>query len=244
MRARDGSRGSGRHRGWALAGLATIVLAGAAVAATYTPLFAARAVEVRGGGELTRAQVLDIARVDADTNVFHLDVDATERRLRADPRILTATVSTTLPDRVEIALVLRTPVAVVGSPGALVGADGVVIGPASADADLPSLVSGGRPAHGDALVTAARAADALGVSLRGVVETIVVTGEGELAVRVADGFTASFGPPTELEAKAGSLAALLAWIEEQGVRVTSADLTVPGSPTAMLEQNAQAVPVP
>jgi cell division protein FtsQ len=176
--------------------------------------------------------------------VFHLDVEGTERRLEADPRIRVATVSTTLPDRVEIALVLRTPVAVVGSPGQLVGADGVVIGPASSDAELPSLVSGGAPADGDALVTAARAADALGVSLRGAVEAIVVTGEGELAVRVTDGFIASFGPPTELQAKAGSLAALLAWIEEQGVTVTSADLTVPGSPTAKLAQGAQPVPGP
>lgn len=242
MRARD--RSPGGHRGWALAGLGAIVLAGAAVAATYTSLFAARDVEVQGNGELTRAEVLDVARVHEDTNVFHLDVDGTERRLEADPRILTATVSTTLPDRVAITLVLRTPVAVVGSPGELVGADGVVIGPAGDDDDLPSLVSGGAPADGDALVTGARAADALGVSLRGAVDAIVVTKDGELAVRVADGFSASFGPPTELEAKAGSLAALLDWIEEQGVTVTSADLTVPGSPTAMLEQSAQPVEVP
>ena len=243
MRARD--RSPGGHRGWALAGLGAIVLAGAAVAATYTSLFAARDVEVQGNGELTRAEVLDVARVHEDTNVFHLDVDGTERRLEADPRILTATVSTTLPDRVAITLVLRTPVAVVGSPGELVGADGVVIGPADDDDDdLPSLVSGGAAADGDALVTAARAADALGVSLRGAVDAVVVTKDGELAVRVANGFIASFGPPTELEAKAGSLAALLDWIEEQGVTVTSADLTVPGSPTAMLEQGARPVEVP
>jgi cell division protein FtsQ len=233
------------HRGWALAGLALIVLAGAAVAATYTPLFAARDIDVRGGGGLPRARVLDIARLDEDTNVFHLDVRATERRLEADPAILVATVSTILPDRVVIAVVPRTPVGVVGSPAELVGADGVVIGPAADDADLPSLVSGaGRPATGDALVTAARAADALGASLRRSVDAIVVTGEGDLAVRLAEGFTASFGPPTELEAKAGSLAAMLTWIEERGVTVTSADLSVPGSPTAMLEQTAQPVSVP
>jgi cell division protein FtsQ len=244
MRTPEGSPRTGSHRGWALAGLALIVLAGAAAAATYTPLFAARDIEVRGAGELPRGQVLDVARLDEDTNVFHLDVHGTETRLEADPRILAATVSTRLPDRIEISLVLRTPVGVVGSPGELVGADGVVIGPATGVADLPSLVSAGRPADGDALVTAARAADALGPSLRRAVDAVVVTGAGELALRVAAGFTASFVPPSELEAKAGSLAALLAWIEEQGVTVTSADLTVPGSPTAMLEQNAEAVPVP
>jgi cell division protein FtsQ len=245
MRAGEGAHRAGAHRGWALAGLGLIVLAGAAVAATYTPLFAARDIDLRGAGELQREMVLDVARVDEDTNVFHLDVSATERRLEADPMILDATVSTTLPDGIEIAVVLRTPVGIVGTPGELVGADGIVIGPATGDADLPSLESlGGRPVDGDALVTAARAADALGVPLRRSVDAIVVTGEGELAIRVADGFTATFGPPIELEAKAGSLAALLAWIEDEGVTVTSADLTVPGSPTATLEQSHQAVPVP
>jgi cell division protein FtsQ len=240
----EGSPRTGGHRGWALAGLALIVFAGAAVAATYTPLFAARDIQVRGAGELARVQVLDVARLDEDTNVLHLDVHGTERRLEADPRILAATVTTTLPDRIEISLVLRTPVGVVGFPGELVGADGVVIAPATGVGDLPSLMSGRRPAVGDALVTAARAADALGASLRRAVDAVVVTGEGEIVVRVAAGFTASFGPPTELEEKAGSLAALLTWIEDQGVTVTSADLTVPGSPTAMLAQNERAVPVP
>jgi cell division protein FtsQ len=233
------------HRGWALAGLAAIVVAGAAVAATYTPLFAARDIELRGAGDIPRARILRLAGVGEGSNVFHLDARAVERRLEGDPRILGATVSTRLPDRVEIAVVRRRPVAVVGSPGALVGADGVLIGPTTEATDLPSLISGrGRPAAGDDLVTLARAADALGPSLRGAVEAIAVTERGELALRLAAGFTARFGPATELEAKAGSLAALLTWIEEEDVVVVSADLTVPGSPTAMLDRDAQAVPVP
>ncbi|HEX5938064.1 MAG TPA: FtsQ-type POTRA domain-containing protein [Actinomycetota bacterium] len=233
------------HRGWALAGLAAIVVAGAAVAATYTPLFAARDIQVRGAGDISRAGVLRLAGVEEGSNVFHLDARAVERRLEGDPRILGATVSTQLPDRVEIALVRRRPVAVVGSPGALVGADGVLIGPTIEATDLPSLVSGpGRPVGDDDLVTGARAADALGPSLRGAVDAIVVMEDGELALRLAAGFTATFGPATELEAKAGSLGALLTWIQQEDVAVVSADLTVPGSPTATLDRDPHAVPVP
>lgn len=233
------------HRGWALAGLAAIVVAGAAVAATYTPLFAARDIELRGAGAIPRGRILRIAGVEDGTNVFHLDVRAVERRLEDDPRIHGATVSTELPDRVEIAVVLRKPVALVGWPGELVGADGVVIGPTVDEPDLPFLVTGpGEPAEGDALVTAARAAAALGPSLRRAVDAIVVTDEGELAVRLAAGFTARFGPPTELGAKAGSLAALLDWVREQDMAIVSADLTVPGSPTANLDGDGPAIPVP
>jgi cell division protein FtsQ len=233
------------HRGWALAGLVAIIVAGAAVAATYTPLFAARDIELRGDGDLPRAQILRIARVAEGTNVFHLDVRAVERRLEDDPRIVDATVSTGLPDRVEIAVVLRRPVAVVGWPGDLVGADGVVIGPTTDEPDLPSLVTGpGESAEGGALVTGARAAAALGPSLRRAVDAIVVTDDGEVAVRLAVGFTARFGPPVDLEAKAESLAALLDWVREEDVSIVAADLTVPGSPTAFLDDHGSAIPVP
>ena len=45
-------------------------------------------------------------------------------------------------------------------------------------------------------------------------------------------------------AEAASLGALLAWVRERGVNVVSADLTVPGSPTAQLEAGSTAVPLP
>jgi hypothetical protein len=61
---------------------------------------------------------------------------------------------------------------------------------------------------------------------------------------MAAGFSASFGDASELDAKAASLAALLAWIEERNVTVVSADLAVPGSPTAQLQAGSNAVPIP
>jgi hypothetical protein len=71
-----------------------------------------------------------------------------------------------------------------------------------------------------------------------------VAPDGALKVRLAAGFSASFGDTSELEAKAASLSALLAWVEEQRVTVISADLSVPGSPTAQLERGAATVVVP
>jgi hypothetical protein len=136
-------------------------------------------------------------------------------------------------------------VAVTGTPQALVGADGVVIGPAGSTTDLPTLVTahGAPPGTVDREIAAA-AAGALGPALRGEVDAVVVAPDGTLRIRLAAGFSAKFGDASELEAKAESLAALLAWVRDEGVTVVSADLTVPGSPTAKLEPGSVAVAVP
>jgi cell division septal protein FtsQ len=177
--------------------------------------------------------------------VFHLDTGAVERRLEGDPRILEASVTTSLPDRVSIEIVPRIAVAVVGTPEALVGADGTVIGPAGPGADLPALLTGdGRPPVSGNLERAAATAGALGATLREQVEAVVVEPDGTLRVRLAAGFSAMLGDASELEAKVESLAALLAWIEDEGVTVMSADLTVPGSPTARLDRGDARVAVP
>jgi cell division septal protein FtsQ len=168
-----------------------------------------------------------------------------ERRLERDPRILEARVSTSLPDALTIEIVARVAVGVLGVARDLVGADGVVMGPAGYSVDLPALVApDGGPVGAAHLETAAATAGALDPTMRRAVDAVVVAPDGGLAVRLAAGFTASFGDASELAAKAESLAALLAWVRERDVRVVSADLSVPGSPTATLEQGSDAVPVP
>jgi cell division septal protein FtsQ len=177
--------------------------------------------------------------------VFHLDTDAVERRLEADPRILEARVTTSLPDRIAIEIVPRPAVAVTGTPRTLVGADGVVIGPAGSTTDLPTLVTAhGRPPGTADREIAAAAAGALGLELRREVDVVVVATDGTVRMRLAAGFSATFGDASELEAKAESLAALLAWMRDEGVAVVSADLTVPGSPTAKLRKGSTAVAIP
>lgn len=236
-------------RRWTVAAIGSILVATLAVAATYTPLFAASDIQLRGAESIPRAEVLALARVDERSNVFHLDARAVERRLERDPRILDARVTTSLPDRLGIEIVSRTPVGVVDTGGVgtrmdLVGADGVLIGPARHPVDLPALLApGGGPVAAGSLVTAAAVAGAFDPILRRAVDAVVVTPDGGLEVRLAAGFSASLGDASELTAKAASLAALLAWVKDQDVRVVSADLSVPGSPTAKLEQGSSAVPI-
>ena len=241
MRSADRAAG----RGWAIAGIAVLLLAGVAVAATYTPLFAASDVRVDGPDVIARDDVLAIAGIVEGTNVFHLDARRIERRLERDPRILRARVRTSLPDTIAIRIVPRVPVGILEGAGALVGADGVVIGPASASTVLPLLVSGGGGELGtDLLVNAATTAAALGPELRAVVDAVVVRPDGTVRVRMAAGFTATLGDGSELAAKAASLQALLEWAEAEDVAVRSADLTVPGSPTASLDRGGAPVPIP
>ena len=243
MRAADAERRILRR--WTIAAFAVVLLATLGVAATYTALFAAKDIRLRGSHSISRAEILSLAHVNDRSNVFHLDASVVERRLESDPRILEARVTTALPDGLNIDIVQRLPVAVVGTPGALVGADGVVIGPAADTVDLPALIApDGGSVVAEALATAAATAGALDPTLRRAVDAVVVTPDGGLEVRLAAGFSASFGDGSELDAKVASLAALLAWIQERDVTVVSADLTVPGSPTAQLQAGSTAVPTP
>jgi cell division septal protein FtsQ len=231
-------------RRWTVAAIALILVATFGVGATYTPLFGASDIRIRGPHGIPRAEILALARVHEGSNVFHLDTRAVEGRLERDPRILSARVTTSLPDRLAIEVVSRTAVAVIGVAGDLVGADGVVIGPAGRTVDLPALVTPeGGPIGRGHLETAAATAGALDPALRRAVDAVVVAPDGGLEVRLAAGFSASFGDASELSAKAESLAALLAWMRDRDVRVVSADLSVPGSPTATLAQGSSAVPV-
>lgn len=243
MRADEAARR--RLRPWAIAGIGIVLLGSGAVIATYTPLFAAGEIRVQGADGIRRAVILRVAGIGEGTNVFHLDARIVERRLLDDPRIMDARVTTALPHRVVIRIVRRVPVALVGAPGALVGADGVVIGPASGSLDLPVLsTESGDPVVGPDRETAAAAAAAMTSDLRRDVDAVVVDPDGGLEVRLAAGFSAYLGDGSELVEKAASLAALLDWVTEQGVTVVSADLTVPGSPTAQLKRDGTAVPVP
>src|SRR5688500_1768459 len=96
-------------RRWSVAALALIVGSTLAIAATYTPLFAAGDIRIRGSHDIPRAELLAIAGVNERSNVFHIDTRAVERRVEQDPRILEAHVTTSLPDLLAIRVVSRVP---------------------------------------------------------------------------------------------------------------------------------------
>jgi cell division protein FtsQ len=214
-------------------GAAVLAFGGAGVAATYTPLFGASRIVVESG-PIPRHDVLGIAGIDRGTNVIHLDAPAAERRLERDPRVLSATVRTTLPSGIRISVGPRSPVAIAGSPPALVGPDGVVIG----------AVQGGTPSlpelRGEDLRAGAAAAAAMSPTLRASVRVIAVGPDGAISLRLHGGVSALLGTASDLDAKAASLQALLGWANQEDVRIASADVSVPGSPTVRLAEEERA----
>lgn len=217
-------------------GAIALAIVTAGIVATYTPLFAAGEIRIVGT-DLGPGELRAIAGVDHRTNVFHLDTEAVERRLEGDPRILRATVSTSLPGSIRIAVVPRVPVAFAGEPRNLIGPDGVAIGPATGTGPLPEI-------RGGDLAIGAAAAAAMSPDLRGAVESIVVRPDGGLGVRLEAGFSADLGDGSELPAKAASLAALLEWAEVERVRIAAADIAVPSSPTVKLDGGGTVTPTP
>jgi cell division protein FtsQ len=218
-----------------------VVLGAAAVTLTRSPFFAARTIEVHGASHVPRSQVLRIAAVARDTNVFTLDADAAERRLERDPWIVDATVTKDLPSTLVIDVHERIAVAVAVSDGVLrlVADDGALLDVAHPrDAvGMPSIVTadaeGAEPSL-DAVGGAARAIAAMTPTLRRRIDAVSILPDGQLRIDLSSGASAAYGDVAELQDKAMALRALLDYAAERGATVVSADVRVPSAPTAVL----------
>jgi cell division protein FtsQ len=221
--------------------ITVVVLGAATVTVTRSPFFAARTIEVRGVSHVPRSQVLRIAAVTSDTNVFTLDAGAAERRLERDPWIAGATVTKDLPSTLVVDIHERIAVAVAESDGVLwlVADDGAFLETAlPRDAiGMPSIVSadaeGAEPTP-EAVGGAARAIAAMAPTLRRRIDGISILADGQLRVDLNSGSSAAYGEPVELQEKAMALRALLDYAAERGATVVSVDVRVPSAPTALL----------
>ena len=220
--------------------ITVVVLGAATVTVTRSPFFAARTIEVRGASHVPRSQVLRIAAVTPDTNVFTLDAGAAERRLERDPWIADATVTKDLPSTLVIDIHERIAVAVAESDGVLrlVADDGAFLETAlPRDAiGMPSIVADGEGAEPspEAVGGAARAIAAMAPTLRRRIDGISILDDGQLRVDLTSGSSAAYGEPVELREKAMALRALLDYAAERGATVISVDVRVPSAPTAVL----------
>jgi len=82
--------------------IGTVLLGAGAVTLTRSPYFDARTIRVRGTSHVARADVLRIASITHETNVFTLDASAAEARLERDPWIAEASITKHLPSGVVI----------------------------------------------------------------------------------------------------------------------------------------------
>ena len=218
-----------------------VVLGAATVTLTRSPFFAARTIDVRGASHVSRSQLLRIAGVTPETNVFTLDTAAAERRLERDPWIGGATVTKDLPSTLVIDIDERVAVAVTESNGVLrlVADDGAFLetAPPRLAIGMPSIVTAdaaGMEPSPEAIEGAARAIAAMAPTLRRRIDGISILADGQLRVDLSSGSSAAYGEAVELQEKAMALRALLDYAAERGATVVSVDVRVPSAPAAVL----------
>ena len=84
-----------------------------AAAAIYSPLFTFQQLVVRGNVHLDEAELCEIARIQYGQRLFELKTDAMTTNLLHDLRIESAVVRRQLPNKIEMEIVERIPVATV-----------------------------------------------------------------------------------------------------------------------------------
>ena len=222
-----------------LLGVASAVLAGAAVAASWvlrSPRFAVTAVEVTGHSRLTREEIEAAAGIPPGVTLFTLNTRDVVARLEALPLIRRAEVIRRLPNHVTLVVEERRPFTLVHT-GKLhwIDEQGVDLGPESRAVALGAPVLSGLGVHdlGPGLSEASDRA-ALGISLLRLLlrsrnpllakisEIDVSRAEGPV-LYMAEGVEVRLGKD-DWEARLGRLQGVLAQLEASGEAVTSVDL--------------------
>jgi cell division protein FtsQ len=228
-----------------IASIGTVVVLGAAFAASRSALFAARNIHVHAGGagRLSERQVLHIAGVRSDTNVLWLSTGAVASRLEASPWISQATVEKELPSTLRISVRQEEPVLArkTATGYDLLARSGAVVLHAASDRGLP-VVSAGSPGE------FRDAADALGAMspwLREQIDTASVDGSGTVSVHLASSDAAiTYGPATDSVAKGVALAGILRWADAHHMQLGSIDVSAPSAPVARPAGSVQPTAAP
>ncbi len=228
----------GRLKTWVIVVLACLVLAVAAYASTYTPLFAARDIRVEGTDHLSADRVRAIAKIQPGVNVFRLDTAKATRRLERNAWVADAEVTKKLPSGVLIVVRERTAAAVVVTDAAgtlaLMARDGTILAVAGGPVGLPlvRLAEAATPPSETQRTLGATVAGSIPPSLASAVEAVEVASDGSVRLALRGGVLASYGDATALQAKGQALRAVLLWAERSQVRLATVDVRTPGAPTA------------
>jgi cell division protein FtsQ len=202
-------------------------------------LFAAREIQVRGGPNVPRARIVEVAAISSGTNVLWLDEVAAERRLEAEPWIARADVVAEFPSTVRIDVTERTAVAVAsdGVGSSLLAGDGTSLGVVDPHPSMPVIrfaASGSIDGPVPGPVGAARALGAMSPALRNRVGRVLVQLDGTLEIRLEEGTAVRYGTASDLEAKARAISRMLAWADAQGERILRLTVITPRAPAAVL----------
>lgn len=230
-------RDHGRKRLRRLIALGVLVAVGAAAwGALRSPLLDVDEITVTGSDHVDGAAALRATGLSKGTAMMDVSPAEATERLEALPWIASASVSREWPNRVEIDLVDRTPVAQIasGDDYALVDTTGRVLedGGDRRD-DLPVLIGARAAKPGSAV----RNADALLATASSVPETerkrivdIGLADDGAIAVGVREGGTVTLGRSEGFDAKFASLTTMLEHLGDLAEGCTL-DVSVPTAPT-------------
>jgi cell division protein FtsQ len=237
-------RGQGRRRLQRLADVGAVVLVAAGFAvALRSPLLDVDRIVVTGAARTGGDAVLGELGIGRGDPLMDLDLAGAGARVAELPWVQEVSLHRRVDGVVEVAVIERTPVAVVPSAAGdlLVDASGRVLGPpASGGADLgplPSVVGLAadlRP--GDHLPSAAagalQAAGALGAAAPGAV-TELRADPDDLRATLATGGEVRLGTAERIDAKVRSLATMLEQVDL--ACLDELDLRLPGSPVLTRE---------
>jgi cell division protein FtsQ len=179
--------------------------------AWFSPLLSVRSVTVQGETVVTEQQVLDALDVPTGTRLLGLDTAAAAARVAALPRVASATVDRTLPSRVTVTVVERTPVAWVAAADGqhLLDASGVDYAVEAPAPGLPQLTVA-TPGPGDPSTRAALGVlTSLPEPLRALVATVSATSPSAVQLTLTDGRTVVWGGTDDAARKAAVLTAVL-----------------------------------
>ncbi len=233
---------------WCLA----LVAAACCVTGVYrSPLVAVRHVSITGLGGLLpeeAAAVQNAAALPAGTNIFHVRTGRMEGALSRVPSVESARVARRLPDRVEISIVPRVPVAILACAGTRweLDAAGFAIRAARLERKLVEIalpfdcsISAGQhvdiPGVAGALVAAALATH--GTRLE--IAKIEVDQNADICLNMADKVAIRIGHTDKLDTKLALVRRIYEERPDIGAEVEAIDLRCPDAPACLPRGTAQ-----
>lgn len=207
-----------------------------------SPYFLVRAVRVGGAHYLSEYEVILIAGIPENTNIFLVRTGEIEKRLLATPRIRTAKAHRVLPDTISIAIEERSTALYLPYGGYFIDIDedghAIGISEAITDPDVPlavgvapTWVEVGEPVRPEHQVsTGAQVGAAL--LRQGIpnISEVDVSSCEDIVIRTTDGIRVFIGGTQDIASRMRVLDSILASVREQGVPVDYIDLRVEERP--------------
>ncbi|MEB3020983.1 cell division protein FtsQ/DivIB [[Mycobacterium] crassicus] len=191
--------------------LTVIVLAGLGLILYFTPLMSVRDIEVTGLAELTRDEVVDVAKVQLGTPLLQIDTGAVAERVAAIRRVASTRVQRQYPSALGIAVVERVPVVFKDFPDGphLFDRDGVDFATAPPPPMLPVFDVDNPGPTDPASRAALQVMTALAPDVAGQISRVAASSVASITLTLADGRVVVWGNTDRTAEKAQKLAALL-----------------------------------